>query len=90
MHFIKTVVLGMSIAAVNAAALPAGEPDAVNCKVSGEGCEVHGASYGDTLRRILKKRATTTAKKPTTTAKAASTTKPTSSTKPVTTSKAAS
>lgn len=50
MHFIKAVVLGMSIAAANAAALPAEDSEAVGCNFTGgiEACQTH---VGTTLNR---------------------------------------
>jgi hypothetical protein len=43
MHFIKAVVWGISIAAANAAALPAEGSDATACEYSGgdRACEAH-------------------------------------------------
>ncbi|KAF4959165.1 hypothetical protein FGADI_1905, partial [Fusarium gaditjirri] len=113
MHFIKAVVWGISLAAVNAAALPADGSTVTTCEFSGgdRACEAHCIEKGKTfvscapectcsgrlgnpLRRLLKRKTTssvkpttvkvqaTTSKKPTTTSK-----KPTTTSKPATTSK---
>ncbi|KAF4502721.1 Myosin light chain kinase, smooth muscle, partial [Fusarium agapanthi] len=96
MHFIKAIVWGISLAAVNAAALPADGSGVTTCEFSGgdRACEAHCIEKGKTfvscapectcsgrlgnpLRRLVKRKTTSSAKPTTVKVQATTSKKPT-------------